>query len=463
MFRDLRVLSLLFGLQCLAWPVSAQSVVPEAVTEGAPLPAPVPVSRGGVSREAVLVVPDFGKETVLLDDQGKEILSWKSENTNAGGARLLKDRSLLHVVNRPLQRPFRKAILGGGLEILDAESRPVWRFLNATSEHASCGDALMLPNGNVLTMIMEWKSKEDVIKAGRDASLVDDNGMLVPGLMEVKPNGPTAGIPVWKWSLWNHLYQQAHPALANYSFPKGKEGCMDINQGQQKRRGWIQPLEIDYNEKDQLILVTFQNRQAWVIDHSTTTAEAATDKGGKSGKGGRLLQKLAFATAPDQKSVPVMSAWWEADSSIGVLRPNSTFAQLLKQENGAVYRVGTHAGAGDRQITFPAKDGKKINVRNARFLTDGSLVMASGFAGQIVRLSKEGEVLWMYENTRGMQSFNVGAPDGSTGCCGGGIATGKETAKAQTPNIAQTPPEQPKKIQSAPVSRMLIYPSPSAN
>lgn len=459
MFRDLRVLSLFFGLHCLAWPVSAQSVAPEAVIDGVLMPAPVPVSRGKMARESVLLVPDFGKETILLDDQGKELLVWKSQDSNAGGARLLKDRCLLHVVNRPLQRTFRKAMIGGGLEILDAESRPIWRFWNATSEHASCGDALMLPNGNVLTMTMEWKSKEDVVKAGRDASLVDDNGMLIPGLMEVKPNGPTAGIPVWKWSLWNHLYQQAHPALANYSFPKSKEGCVDINLGQQKRRGWIQPMEIDYNEKEQLILVTFQNRQAWVIDHSTTTAEAATDKGGKSGKGGRLLQKLAFSATPDQKSVPVMSAWWEADSSIGVLRPNSTFAQMSNPRSGAAYQVASLAGAGDRQITFPAKDGKQINVRNARFLTDGSLVMTSGFPGQIVRLSKSGEIQWRYENTRGMQSFYVGGAAGDTGCCGGGIAPAKETAAKQP----QTPAEEPKKIQSAPVSRMLVYPSLSSN
>lgn len=404
-----------------------------------------PASKAQQWEESLLVVPDYGKETILLDDAGKEVLIWKSEMPNGGGARLLKNRSLLHMVNRPLQRPFTKAISGGGLEVLDSESRVVWSFWNATSEHASCGDVLMLPNGNVLTTIVEWKSREEVIQAGRDPKLVDPNGMLIPGIMEVKPNGPTAGLPVWKWSLWNHLYQLKYPEAANYSFPKPKEGCVNINLGKQKRRGWILPFELEYNEKEQLILLISQNQQAWVIDHSTTTAEAATDKGGRFGKGGRLLLNLAApSTAPERDAFPVMSGWWTGGADLALLRPNSTFAEVTRVGEGWSGEVKNHRATGVKQMPIPKADGSKANIRNARFFADGSLALSSGFQGEIVRLSPSGSLRWRYKNVHNLQTFNVGTGGGASGCCGGG----------------EPEPGSPDKVKAAPVSRLQVCKMP---
>lgn len=404
-------------------------------------PSPAPQSW----KETLLIVPDYGRETVLLDSDGKEMLVWKSQQTNAGGARLLKDRALLHVVNRPLQRPFQQAIFGGGLEILDADSKVVWSFWNATSHHATCGDALQLPNGNILTSIVEWKSREEVIRAGRDPALVDLQGMLVPGLMEVRPSGPTGGIPVWKWSLWDHVYQRSNAALPGFS-EEAKDGCIDINQGRLKRRNWIKPFELDYNAEEKLVVLTMQNREAWIIDHTTTTEEAATGKGGKKGKGGRLLAKLAYASSKEHASIPTQSAWWQTGGDLAVLRTNSTFVKVSMKDPGKI-QVGEHQTARRKQIPFPAPDGKKINVQNARFFSDGSLALTSGFRGQIVRLSENGQILWRYQNPYGVRRFSIGSKDGSTACCGGG----------------EINPDAPATIESAPVSRMQINRTPVLN
>ena len=49
---------------------------------------------------------------------------------------------------------------------------------------------------------------------------------------------------------------------------------------------------IDYNaELDQILLTVRFFGEAWIIDHSTTTSEAAGHSGGKSGKGGDLLYR----------------------------------------------------------------------------------------------------------------------------------------------------------------------------
>ncbi|MGC8644373.1 MAG: hypothetical protein ACP5XB_31305, partial [Isosphaeraceae bacterium] len=60
-------------------------------------------------------------------------------------------------------------------------------------------------------------------------------------------------------------------------------------------------------ELDQILLSVHSFSEIWIIDHGTTTAEAATHKGGRSGKGGDLLyrwgnpQAYRAGTAADQQ------------------------------------------------------------------------------------------------------------------------------------------------------------------
>ena len=52
---------------------------------------------------------------------------------------------------------------------------------------------------------------------------------------------------------------------------------------------------VDYNaEFDQLMISVHNLSEVWIIDHSTTTAEAAGHTGGRSGKGGDILYRWAI-------------------------------------------------------------------------------------------------------------------------------------------------------------------------
>src|SRR5262249_12700676 len=49
---------------------------------------------------------------------------------------------------------------------------------------------------------------------------------------------------------------------------------------------------VAYNaELDQVMMSVYEFSEIWVIDHSTTTAEASGHKGGRSGRGGDLLYR----------------------------------------------------------------------------------------------------------------------------------------------------------------------------
>ena len=70
-----------------------------------------------------------------------------------------------------------------------------------------------------------------------------------------------------------------HPELADINIIGGN-------------RDWLHTNSIDYNPAlDQIVVSLAHAGEIWVIDHSTTTAEAAGHTGGNSGKGGDLLYR----------------------------------------------------------------------------------------------------------------------------------------------------------------------------
>ena len=72
--------------------------------------------------------------------------------------------------------------------------------------------------------------------------------------------------------------------------PKPKSGP---NQGRPNTNAdWTHFNAVAYNpDLDQIVVSVHAFSEFWIIDHSTTTAEAASHKGGRSGKGGDLLYR----------------------------------------------------------------------------------------------------------------------------------------------------------------------------
>ncbi len=217
---------------------------------------------------------------------------------------------------------------GYGIRELSWEGEALWEFVYSNEDHLLHHDIEPMPNGNVLAIAWERKSVEETIAAGRDPELVGDGGLWPLYIIEISPTRPTGGAIVWEWHTWDHLIQDFDESKANYGdvaehperieinppglwmdrisdeereelealgYLGGGPPDKEKNDGQRRRAlsaDWLHTNAIAYNaELDQIAVSTLGNNEIWVIDHSTTAAEARGLSGGRYGKGGDLLYR----------------------------------------------------------------------------------------------------------------------------------------------------------------------------
>lgn len=287
----------------------AAGIVDTWVDEPASTKAPgyvIEFAWGGVHRTAgllrdspgrqpgyTLYGPLRGTETYLIDERGREINRWKSQYTPAVMAYLMDNGDLLRCGN--LSNPRFVAYGGGGgvLERFDWSGKLVWSFTLNTTTEVMHHDVHVMPNGNILAIVWYVRSRAEALAAGRSPARLNE-GLLCPcKVIEIKPDYTFGGGSiVWQWDPWDHLIQDFDASKAGYGKVGAHPERIDVNVMADNNGDWMHTNSIHYNAQlDQIVLSVRHFDELWVIDHSTTSAEAKTDKGGRSGKGGRLLYR----------------------------------------------------------------------------------------------------------------------------------------------------------------------------
>lgn len=175
----------------------------------------------------------------------------------------------------------------GEVQKVDWNGNVIWDYVYSTTEYCTHHDICPMPNGNVLLIAYESKNPTQVSAAGCSQNIT----MWPDKIVEIEPVGASGGNVVWEWHAWDHLSQSLYPSKANYvtSIVEHPE-LLNINYKAQK--DWLHVNGIDYNEQlDQVVFSSHNMNEFYVIDHSTTTAEAASHSGGNSGKGGDILYR----------------------------------------------------------------------------------------------------------------------------------------------------------------------------
>ena len=89
-------------------------------------------------------------------------------------------------------------------------------FTYADYSYLGHHDICPLPNGNVLLLVWEQKTREEAIAAGRRPETVNKAGLVADSVVEIKPTGKKTGKIVWEWHAWDHLVQEFDRSKAHF-------------------------------------------------------------------------------------------------------------------------------------------------------------------------------------------------------------------------------------------------------
>jgi hypothetical protein len=182
------------------------------------------------------------------------------------------------------------------IEIIDWEGNQLWEF-DYCIPHRHClhHDFEPMPNGNILLIVNDYVTHEEAEALGFNP--LNNRAIAFERIIEIQPNleDGTTKI-VWEWDVLDHIIQDHNPDRPSYGNPADDIGKIDVNYVGKSTRfipGSIFHFNsISYNaERDQILVSNFGTNEIFIIDHSTTTEQARTDKGGNSGKGGDLIYR----------------------------------------------------------------------------------------------------------------------------------------------------------------------------
>ena len=239
-----------------------------------------------------LFSPNPDTNTYLIDNCGHLMNRWSSRYFPALSAYLLEDGSLLRTC-RLNNQTFTQGGSGGRIERYDWDGNLIWEFNFSNAQYCQHHDIEYLANGHILILATELKTQAECIAAGRDPNLLQDGEIWSEFVVEIAPVGTDSGTIVWEWHSWDHLVQDYDMTKNNYQAQTNIPNKFNLNYvGNNSKADWMHANSIDYNAGlDQIVLCSKKWSELWVIDHSTTTAEAQADTGGNAGMGGDILYR----------------------------------------------------------------------------------------------------------------------------------------------------------------------------
>jgi hypothetical protein len=367
-------------------------------------------ATGDTAAGYTLFAPLMGTSTYLVDNYGREINSWKSQSTSGATDYLLDDGSLLRCESTR-NMSFSGGGSGGRVKRTSWEGQVMWTYEYSNNEHCQQHDIEYLPNGNVLLLAWEVKSASEASARGRTAN----GNVWMDHVVEVKPSGATGGEIVWEWHVWDHLVQDKDQSKENYGVVADHPELVDINFGSGGMMGmadWLHTNAVDYNEEfDQILISVVDLSEVWIIDHSTTKAEAASHSGGNSGKGGDLLYRFGNPAAyksgssSDRLLYGQHGPEWIPEGCQGagniIVFNNGTQSRgssvdEYKLPVDAEGKYDLKKKAPEKVWSYTASGLFAMNLSNGQRLKNGNTLICQGTNGTFYEVDSAKDIVWKY-------------------------------------------------------------------
>ncbi len=361
--------------------------------------------------------PQDSKTTYLINNCGEKVHSWTSEYYPGLSSYLLEDGALL--------RTGRIPGMGGGsgiVEMFDWEGDVIWSHSVSGTHGRQHHDIELLPNGNILLIVWDKRLQPEVTQAGSSTSNSYINSEQI---VEIQPDLINGGASVvWEWKAWDHLVQDSDSDKDNFGSIADKPERIDINFLSLNSTDWLHFNGVDYNkELDQIIISVHNFSEFWIIDHSTSIAEASDSLGGLYGQGGDVLyrwgnpQAYNQGTDADQKLFLQHDTHWIPDSlsdagkiilynnqagtPFGENYSTVNIVELPADSSGFYPYSGGAFGPTSFDWTYQAPNATDFYsniISGVQRLENGNTLICEGVGGRFFEIDTNGVIVWEYIN-----------------------------------------------------------------
>lgn len=356
-----------------------------------------------------LFSPNNSRNTYLINMSNQVVHSWSHTKTGGYSCYLLEDGTLLRSA-----ASSNSQLNGGGaagvVQKIDWDGNIVWEYTYSSSTYRSHHDIEPMPNGNVLLIAWEVKTAAQAVQTGLDHSAV----IWPDHIIEIEPVGTNSGNIVWQWHAWDHLVQDYDAAKSNYGAVANHPELLDINMGSSVAGDWMHINGISYNsELDQIVISSHFLDEIYVIDHSTTTAEAANHSGGRSGKGGDILYRWGNPTNYDAPGTQVFNV---VHSSVWIPGGNPGSGNILAFNNregestsivveivppldasgNYTISAGSAFGPSSPTWSYTANGFYSNHLGGCQRLPNGNTLIVESTSGYMFEVNVSGNVVWSY-------------------------------------------------------------------
>ena len=352
-----------------------------------------------VSSGLILINDAADNSVYLMNKNGQTVYEWPLHDERLGNdAFLLPSGKILAMLETP-NPDIGFGGVGGKVSILDKEGNAEWSFTYATENHILHHDAVMLPNGNILTMIWERKTSLESKDAGYELEV----DTFPDGLIEIDPTTDTI---VWEWYVWDHIIQDYDETKSNYGIVSENPHKIDVNYVVDQSGDITHGNGISYDTaKDVIYFSANFYSEIWVIDHSTTSEEAKSSTGGNFSKGGDLLYRFGNPSAYKSEFGKRLFNNNHFPNLLQSQNRMMVFSNGAELERSTVYEIQlpeefalTIGEDNEPEVVWTFTNAKLFapKVSGAVKLPNGNVLITEGDFG-FWEVTQEKEIVWQYE------------------------------------------------------------------
>jgi len=371
----------------------------------------------GVAEGYVFFSPDRNNKSYLINNCGEVINDWTFSQEPGRSAYILENGNVLYAGET-------------NLEIRDWNSNLVWSLdVNTTLGFNQHHDIEPLPNGNILLIVNDNYDSTTMFAQGIRPSFGSTEFRL-DKIVEIQPTGTNGANIVWEWKFFDHLIQDVDSTKPNYGVVNDHPELLDMNYIGPNESNFVHVNAIDYNsELDQILFSARNMNEIYIIDHSTSTAEAASHSGGNSDKGGDFLWRWGNPKAYhssfsdlDRKLGGQHNCTWVLEGTqqgkISVFS-NAKVTDNTKSEVliiNPVYENNNYTMTGNLFLPFESDwswsgelngETMKAAIKSGvQILPNHNALTIESTKGRISEIDSAGNLVWLYEIPDGLSLIN---------------------------------------------------------